>query len=106
MRMGTQGTVAVVGAGVVWAVVAAALAREGLPVLLLDRDEPGIAGASFGNAGHIAAELVEPLPSVSLLLNFWKELFARGGPLDVPLNRVPALLPWFARFGAAAFRRT
>jgi D-hydroxyproline dehydrogenase len=49
---------------------------------------------------------VEPLPSVSLLFNFWKELFVRGGPLDVPLNRVPALLPWFARFGVAAFRRT
>jgi D-amino-acid dehydrogenase len=104
--MAAQGTVAVIGAGVVGAVVASALAREGLSVLLFDRDEPGIAGASFGNAGHIAAELVEPLPSVALLLNFWKELFARGGPLDVPLNRVPALLPWFARFGAAAFRQT
>jgi D-hydroxyproline dehydrogenase len=35
------------------------------PVLLLDRAAPGMVGASFGNAGHIASELVEPLRSVS-----------------------------------------
>jgi glycine/D-amino acid oxidase-like deaminating enzyme len=43
-----------------------ALTREGRTVLLLDRAEPGMTGASFGNAGHIAAELVEPLPSWGL----------------------------------------
>jgi glycine/D-amino acid oxidase-like deaminating enzyme len=58
-------TVAVVGAGVVGAAAAYALAREGRAVLLLDRAEPGMAGASFRNAGHIASELVEPLRSVS-----------------------------------------
>ena len=40
------------------AAVAYALAREGRGVLLLDRAEPGMTGASFGNAGHIAAEYV------------------------------------------------
>ena len=86
-------TVAVVGAGVIGAAVAYALAREGRTVLLLDRAEPGIAGASFGNAGHIAAELVEPLPSWGLLLGLWRELFAFGGVLDIPLRRAPAFLP-------------
>ena len=57
--------VAVVGAGVIAAAVAYALTREGRAVLLLDRAEPGMMGASFGNSGHIAAELVEPLPSWS-----------------------------------------
>ena len=99
-------TVAVVGAGVIGAAVAYALAREGRTILLLDRAEPGIAGASFGNAGHIAAELVEPLPSWGLLLGFWCELFAFGGVLDIPLRRAPAFLPWAWRFAAAAQHRT
>ena len=99
-------TVAVVGAGVIGAAVAYALTREGRAVLLLDRAEPGIAGASFGNAGHIAAELVEPLPSWGLLFGFWRELFAFGGALDIPLRRAPEFLPWALRFAAAARHRT
>jgi D-hydroxyproline dehydrogenase len=99
-------TVAVVGAGVIGAAVAYALTREGRAVLLLDRAEPGMTGASFGNAGHIAAELVEPLPSWALLFGFWRELFAFGGALDIPLRRTPAFLPWALRFAAAARRRT
>jgi glycine/D-amino acid oxidase-like deaminating enzyme len=105
MRMTNQARIAVIGAGVIGATIASALAREGHAVVLIDTDEPGRAGASFGNVGHIAAELVEPLPSPALLLNFWRELFLRGGALDMPLRRVPALLPWLARFGIAAFRR-
>ena len=93
---------AVIGAGVIGAAVAYALAREGRTVLLLDRAEPGMAGASFGNAGHIAAELVEPLPSWSLLFGFWRELSAFGGVLDIPLRRVPQFLPWALRFASAA----
>lgn len=100
--MGHDDTIAVVGAGVVGAAVAYALAREGRAVLLLDRAEPGMAGASFGNAGHIAAELVEPLPSWDLLFGFWRELFAFGGALDIPLRRAPQFLPWALRFAAAA----
>jgi glycine/D-amino acid oxidase-like deaminating enzyme len=98
-------TVAVVGAGVVGAAVAYALTREGRAVLLLDRAEPGLAGASFGNAGHIAAELVEPLPSWDLLFGFWRELFAFGGALDIPLRRAPEFMPWAWRFAAAAMHR-
>jgi len=97
--------VAVIGAGVIGSAVACALAREGHEVLLVDRAEPGIAGASYGNVGHIAAELVEPLPSPALLFGFWRQLIALGGPLDLPLSRVPAMLPWIARFASAAFRR-
>ena len=97
-------TTAVIGAGVVGAAVAYALAREGRPVVLLDREEPGMGGASFGNVGHIASELVEPLPSTQLLLSLWRELFAFDGPLDVPLSRLRPLLPWASRFAVAAFR--
>jgi len=85
--------------------VAYALARENRPVVLIDRAEPGIGGASYGNAGHIAAELSVPLPSLQLLFTFWRELFAWGGPLDIPVRHVPSFTPWAARFEAAALRR-
>lgn len=100
-----RAAVAVIGAGVIGSAVACALAREGHKVLLLDRAEPGIAGASFGNVGHIAVELVEPLPSPALLFGFWRQLVALGGPLDLSLRRIPAMLPWIARFARAAFQR-
>ncbi|GAC1498637.1 MAG: FAD-dependent oxidoreductase [Steroidobacteraceae bacterium] len=103
--MSQQDNVAVIGAGIIGAAVALALAREGHEVLLLDRAPPGLAGASFGNVGHIAAELVRPLPSPSLLCGFWRELFCFGGALDLPAGQALRMLPWIGRFAAAAFRR-
>jgi D-hydroxyproline dehydrogenase len=103
--MHEQGSIAVIGAGVIGTAVAYALAREGRPVVLIDRAEPGMGGASFGNAGHIASEAVEPLPSPQLLFSFWRELFALDGALDIPLRRLPQFMPWAARFAVAALRR-
>jgi D-amino-acid dehydrogenase len=103
--MGGQDTMAVIGAGIIGAAVAHALALEGRKVLLLDRAEPGVAGASFGNVGHIAAELVQPLPSPGLLFGFWRELFRFGGALDLPPGQALSMMPWIARFAAAAFRQ-
>jgi D-hydroxyproline dehydrogenase len=103
--MSEQDTIAVIGAGVIGAAVALALAREGRKVLLLDRAEPGVAGASYGNVGHIAAELVQPLPSPGLLFGFWRELYLFDGALDLPAHQVLSMLPWIRRFAAAAFRR-
>ena len=105
MSMQSQSTIAVIGAGVIGSAIACALARAGHRVLLFDRDDPGVAGASFGNAGHIAAELREPLPSRQLLFGFWRELSTFDGPLDIPLRRLAAFTPWAARFAWAAFRR-
>jgi D-amino-acid dehydrogenase len=104
--MGQQDTFAVIGAGVIGAAAAFALAREGRRVLLLDRAEPGEAGASFGNAGHIAAELVQPLPSPGLLFGFYRELFRFGGALDLSPRQALRMAPWISRFAAAAFKRT
>jgi len=97
--------IAVIGAGVIGCAIAWKLCQQGLPVLLVDRSDPATAGASYGNAGHIATEQVEPLPSLGLLLGFWRELFALGGPLDIPLRRLAPLSPWIAGFVAAAFRQ-
>ncbi len=103
--MSKQDTIAVIGAGVIGAAVSYALACEGHRVVLFDRAEPGIAGASFGNVGHIAAELVQPLPSPGLLFGFWRELFCFGGALDLPAGQALRMLPWIGRFATAAFRR-
>jgi D-amino-acid dehydrogenase len=100
-----EDTIAVVGAGVIGSSIACALARAGRRVLLIDRAPPGEAGASFGNAGHIATELLEPLPSPGLLFGFWRLLTAFEGPLHIPARRLPEFGPWAARFASAAFRR-
>jgi D-hydroxyproline dehydrogenase len=102
--MREQQRIAVIGAGVIGAAVAFALARTARPVVLVDRAPPGEGGASFGNAGHVAIELVEPLPSPSLLFGFWRDLFPRG-VLDIPRRRLGAFAPWALRFARAAFRR-
>ena len=104
--MGEQDTIAVIGAGVIGAAAAFALGREGRQVLLLDRAEPGEAGASFGNAGHIAAELVQPLPSPKLLFGFYRELFRFGGALDLSPRQALRMAPWIRKFAAAAFHRS
>jgi D-amino-acid dehydrogenase len=104
--MSGQDTIAVIGAGVIGAAAAFALAREGRKVLLLDRAEPGVAGASFGNAGHIASEVVQPLPSPGLLFGFYRELFRFGGTLDLSPRQALRMAPWIRRFAAAAFKRT
>jgi D-hydroxyproline dehydrogenase len=98
-------SIAVIGAGVIGCAAAFALAREGHRVQLFDRAPPGEAGASFGNAGHVATELLEPLPAPGLLLGFWRELFAFGGVLDIPPRRWAAFAPWALRFARAAFQR-
>lgn len=97
--------IAVIGAGVIGCAIAFQLAERGLAVTLIDRAPPAQGGASFGNVGHIAAELVEPLPSPSLLYRFVRELTLFGGPLAMPITRWPQLAPWALAFACAAFRR-
>ena len=104
--MSEQETIAVIGAGAIGTAAAFALAREGRKVLLLDRDEPGVAGASFGNAGHIAQESVQPLPSPGLLFGFYRELFRFGGTLDLSARQALRMSAWIRGFAAAAFRRS
>lgn len=106
----TAGTL-VIGGGVVGKACALALRRAGETVTLLDR--PGLSPpASYGNAGHIAIEQVEPLASPAALASAFGRLFGLGGALDFRLADVRAWGPWAARFikastpeGAALGRR-
>lgn len=98
---GTGGEVAVVGGGLVGAACGAALAARGLRVRLLDPMAPQ-AAASFGNAGHIATEQIEPLASPDTLRAALGYLFRRDAPLALAPARLPSAAPWLARFVWAA----
>ncbi|WP_462382760.1 NAD(P)/FAD-dependent oxidoreductase [Pseudomonas sp. Marseille-QA0892] len=88
--------IAVVGAGVVGVCCALALARRGLRVSVLDPKEPG-RGASYGNAGHLAAEQVFPIADLSILRQLPAMLSDPTGPLRLDWRYLPKALPWFMR---------
>ena len=93
--------VVVVGAGLIGMTAALKLQQEGLRVLVMDRDEPG-KGASFGNAGYLATELVDPLSTPETLRKAPELLLNPHGPLALPPRHLPHLLPWLLRFAIAA----
>ncbi|WP_199753401.1 NAD(P)/FAD-dependent oxidoreductase [Luteimonas cucumeris] len=93
------GSALVIGGGIVGLCSALRLRQLGLRTTLIDPMALP-SGASYGNAGHIAVEQVEPLASWATIRSAPRRLFAFGGALDVrdPL----ASAPWMARFVHAA----
>jgi D-amino-acid dehydrogenase len=94
-------TALVVGAGVVGTACALNLQRRGVHTLLIDPISVRRA-ASWGNAGHIAVEQVEPLASLATLRSVPRRLFWRGGALGLPLRDVGAWAPFALRMMAAS----
>ncbi|WP_372876243.1 NAD(P)/FAD-dependent oxidoreductase [Pseudomonas sp.] len=94
-------SVAVLGAGVIGLCTALQAQRQGYRVTLIDRDAPG-QGASFGNAGYLATELIDPLASGKTLRGALAMLLDPHGPLALPLGYLHRSLPWLVRFVAAA----
>jgi D-hydroxyproline dehydrogenase len=94
-------TAIVVGNGLVGACTALALQRAGLRVTIIDAGDEK-AAASYGNAGHLAVEQVDPLASRANVLNLHRRLFMRGGPVGFPLRDISAWLP----FGLRLLRAT
>ena len=89
----------VIGAGVVGLACALRLQQGGLATTLVDAHAT-TRGASWGNAGHIAIEQVEPLASWATLRSAPRRLFALGGAMDV---RDPMwVAPWAARMVRAS----
>jgi len=105
---GAGSPIIVVGAGVVGLATAFRLALHFPQVLLIDRNDVGMA-ASYGNAGHIATEQLFPLASPATLLNAPRLLLHRDGPLSIPASYARQITPWLLRFAWAsrpsAFRR-
>lgn len=89
-------TAIIVGNGVIGLASAIALQRRGVATRLVAPDQPW-RGASWGNAGHIAIEQVEPLASPSALRSLPRRLFALGGPAAFPLRDVGRWLPFSLR---------
>lgn len=96
-------TVTVIGAGLVGLSCARALQREGHAVTVLDR-EAVCAGASYGNAAHIATASVLPQAAPGILRQFWRMARDRNGPLITDPAYVLRRTDWFLRFLAQAQR--
>ncbi len=98
----------VIGGGIVGLSCALALQSRGIATHLV-APASMIGTASWGNAGHIATEQVEPLASLATVRSLPRRLFARGGPVSLPPGEVGAWLPFALRLLAAArpssFRR-
>ncbi len=94
----------VIGSGVVGLNIALALQDSYSEVILLERQQQTIA-ASYGNAGHIAIEQVDPLASWDTIKSASKRLFMRGGALSLPPRAVTAWLPFSLRMMWAASPR-
>jgi len=86
----------IIGGGIVGLASALALARRGFDVTLVD-DDAGRQAASWGNAGHIAIEQVEPLASRAAIHSAPGRLFSRGGALAFPPAQWRHWLPFGLR---------
>ena len=73
----------IIGGCVVGLSIATGLQRVGIEVTVIDA-APAAGAASWGNAGHIATEQVEPLASWAVLRSAPRRLFSRGGALGLP----------------------
>lgn len=86
----------IIGDGVIGLACAIALQRSGIQTLIVAPDEPW-RGASWGNAGHIAIEQVEPLAAPATLRGFPRRLFMLGGPVALPPRAMASWLPFASR---------
>lgn len=91
----------IIGGGIVGLSSAIALARRGMDVTVIEGDTKR-AAPSWGNAGHIAIEQVEPLASLSALRSAPRRLFSRGGALAFPPGQWATWLPFGWRLVQAA----
>ncbi|TDW61767.1 D-amino-acid dehydrogenase [Novosphingobium sp. PhB55] len=94
-------SIGIVGGGVVGLCAGIELLDAGRQVAIVDDDAAG-ASASWGNAGHIAVEQVEPLASMSMVRSLPQRLFLRGGPLAFPPSALAQWVPFGLRLLSAA----
>ncbi|MCP4009723.1 MAG: FAD-binding oxidoreductase [Proteobacteria bacterium] len=97
MTRKNRDTVAVVGAGVVGLCTALELIRAGFKVSLFDR-EPPAKQTSFGNAGYLAAEYMEPLASPEHIFSALRLSFSDHSAFKVTPDHGLEFLPWAMRF--------
>jgi len=96
-----RSNIVVIGGGIVGLCSALRLQQAGFAVTIID-DDIIRSAASWGNAGHIAIEQVEPLASRAMIRSAPQRLFARGGALSLPPSQVGRWLPFAARMWQAS----
>lgn len=96
-----MGLIGIVGGGVVGLCAGLDLLEAGHGVVLVD-DDPRAQAPSWGNAGHVATEQVEPLASLESLRSVPGRLFTRGGPLAFPPGAIARWMPFGMRLLAAS----
>jgi glycine/D-amino acid oxidase-like deaminating enzyme len=93
--------VVVIGGGIVGIACARVLQRAGRQVVVIEAGEIG-RGCSFGNAGLIAVDHIQPLARPEMLLDAFGMLTDPLGPLHLRWTSLPSLLPWLTCFALAA----
>lgn len=88
---------AIIGAGLVGLCTALEFLDQGYKVTLIDRQMPGF-GASFGNAGFIASEAVDPLATSDTIRKALPMLLDQHGALAIPMGNLTNAIPWLIRF--------
>ena len=63
-------------------------------------------GASYGNAGFIASELIDPLATPGTIRKAIPMLLDRHGALSIPARNLHRSLPWMMRFALSARQKT
>lgn len=91
----------VIGGGVIGLSVAQRLLQTGAAVTVVD-EASAVGAASWGNAGHLAIEQVEPLASWPILRAAPRRLFSAGGALGLPCSQIHRWLPFAYRMAAAS----
>lgn len=90
-------SVAIIGAGVVGAATALALAAQGYLVTVFDHGEIG-AGTSSGNAGGIVTGAVTPTATPGVLRSIPSYVFDPNGAAVLRPAHFFSVLPWLLRF--------
>jgi len=90
--------IGIIGAGIQGISNALFLQKKGFTVKIFDRDEPGSAAASYGNAGHFSPYASVPINRPDVLADVPAMLLSSTGPLALKWNYVPKMIPWFLRF--------
>ncbi len=93
-----KSSVGVLGAGIQGVCISLNLIKKGFEVTLIDRDEPGIKSASYGNAGHFSPYASVPINRPDILTDVPSMLLSSNGPLALKWNYVPKMIPWFIKF--------
>ena len=96
----SRATALVIGGGLVGLCAALQLQRAGSIVTVLEPQEKPL-GASWGNAGHIAVEQVQPLASLATIRSAWGRLHPRGA-LGLPAAQIGSWGPFALRLMRAS----